>query len=66
MEKYYQYCIITGIMKYMEIILSTVFSFILGITIGSITMNFHWIKKSQKTRGDKSPNVMGDSNSIKM
>lgn len=50
----------------MEITLSTSISFLLGITIGSIAMNFYWIKKTQKSRGDKSPNIMGDKNSIKM
>ena len=50
----------------MELTLSTAISFVLGITIGSITVNIYWIKKSQKTGGDKSPNVMGDNNSIKM
>lgn len=50
----------------MEITLNTVISFVLGITIGSVVVNFYWIKKSQKTVGDKSPNVMGDNNSLKM
>jgi hypothetical protein len=50
----------------MEITLSTTISFVLGITIGSIAMNFYWIKKSQKSKGDKSPNIMGDNNSLKL
>lgn len=46
--------------------METTFSFLLGVTIGSLVMNFYWIKKIQKTKGDKSPNIMGDKNSIKM
>ncbi len=40
-------------------------SFLLGITIGSIAVNFYWVKKTQKSIGDKSPNIMGDKNSLK-
>lgn len=50
----------------MEITLNMGISFLLGITIGSVAVSFYWIKKSQKTTGDKSPNVMGDKNSLKL
>ena len=50
----------------MEITLSTAISFVLGITIGSVAVNFYWVKKTQKSTGDKSPNVMGDGNSLKL
>lgn len=50
----------------MEITLSVGVSFLLGITIGSIVVNFYWIKKTQKTKGDKSPAIMGDNNSLKL
>jgi len=50
----------------MEITLSTAISFLFGITIGSIVMNVYWNKKIQKTKGNNSPNIMGDKNSIKL
>ena len=50
----------------MEITLSVGISFLLGITIGSIAVNFYWVKKTQKTEGDKSPNIMGDNNSLRL
>lgn len=50
----------------MEITLSMAITFALGITIGSIVMNFYWVKKIQKSKGDKSPNIMGDGNSLNM
>jgi hypothetical protein len=46
----------------MEISFSIVVSFVLGLSIGSISVYVHMNKKIQKTKGDKSPNIMGDSN----
>ncbi len=50
----------------MDITLNITISFVIGLTLGGVAMNFYWVNKIQKTKGDKSPNVMGDKNSIKM
>lgn len=46
----------------MELSYTLAISFMLGITIGAITTNIYWTKKSQKSKGDRSPNIMGDGN----
>ena len=44
-------------------------SFLVGLALGGVggyTISIYLINKSQKTKGDKSPNVMGDQNSLKI
>lgn len=48
------------------ITLNVTVSFIIGLALGGVAVNFYWLKKIQKSKGNKSPNIMGDGNSVKM